>query len=318
MGKYIPFTKEQKQQVNSVDLEEFLLRSGERLLPSGREKRIAGDHNVTIRGSQWYDHAAQRGGGPVAFLQHFRHLSYPEAVQCLLAGNYRPARREAEKEKGRAATEFILPPAAAHMRRVFAYLIQTRKVSRDILAAFVQRKLVYEDTPCHNAVFVGRDDRGIPRHAHRRGTASGGRGFRQTVEGSDFRWAFHWTGRDRRLFVFESPIDLLSYITLHPENWRDHSYVACCGTAWLPVAGMLERAPQLRELCLCMDSDDTGRAACDRLAAPAVRAGLVVYRDLPRHKDWNEDLQKLVENKAGAVSAKGRPRLRAERRAVSP
>ena len=33
MGKYIPFTEEQKQQVNSVDLEEFLLRSGERLLP---------------------------------------------------------------------------------------------------------------------------------------------------------------------------------------------------------------------------------------------------------------------------------------------
>src|SRR5699024_1404016 len=35
---YIHFTEEQKQRANSVDLEEFLLRSGERLLPSGREK----------------------------------------------------------------------------------------------------------------------------------------------------------------------------------------------------------------------------------------------------------------------------------------
>ena len=25
-----------------------------------------------------------------------------------------------------------------------------------------------------------------------------------------------------------SAIDLLSYITLHPDRWREHSYVACC------------------------------------------------------------------------------------------
>ena len=73
--------------------------------------------------------------------------------------------------------------------------------------------------------------------------------------------------------------------------------MACCGTAWLPVAGMLGRMPGLRELCLCMDNDDAGRTACDRLEAPAVRAGLVVRRDLPRYKDWNEDLQKLAEKK---------------------
>ena len=70
---YIHFTEEQKQRANSMDLEEFLLQSGERLLPSGREKRMASYHSVTICGSEWYDHAAQRGGGPVAFLQHFHH-----------------------------------------------------------------------------------------------------------------------------------------------------------------------------------------------------------------------------------------------------
>ena len=96
---YIHFTEEQKQRANSVDLEEFLLQSGERLLPSGREKRMASDHSVTICGSEWYDHAAARGGGPVAFLQHFRHLSYPEAVQCLLRGDCGSAGRETEKAK---------------------------------------------------------------------------------------------------------------------------------------------------------------------------------------------------------------------------
>ena len=81
---YIPFTEEQKRQADAVDLEDFLLRHGERLLPSGRDKRLASDHSVTIRGSQWYDHEAKTGGGPVAFLQTFRGLSYAEAVTELL------------------------------------------------------------------------------------------------------------------------------------------------------------------------------------------------------------------------------------------
>ena len=62
---------------------------------------------------------------------------------------------------------------------------------------------------------------------------------------------------------------------------------------------MLGRTPGLRELCLCMDNDDAGRAACDRLEAPAARAGLAVRRDLPRYKDWNEDLQRAAEEKTG-------------------
>ena len=52
IAKFIPFTDEQKQRANSVDLEEFLLRRGERLLPSGRDKRLDSDHSVTIRGCE--------------------------------------------------------------------------------------------------------------------------------------------------------------------------------------------------------------------------------------------------------------------------
>ena len=57
---YIYFSEEQKLRANSVDLAEFLHRQGEKLLPSGREKRLASDHSITVRGSRWYDHAVQR------------------------------------------------------------------------------------------------------------------------------------------------------------------------------------------------------------------------------------------------------------------
>ena len=47
---YIHFTDEQKQQAVSVDLEAFLRRRGERLISSGRDKRLASDRSITIRG----------------------------------------------------------------------------------------------------------------------------------------------------------------------------------------------------------------------------------------------------------------------------
>ena len=85
MSTYIHFTEEQKQRAAAVDLEEFLRFRGEKLIPSGREKRLAKDHSVTVRGNEWYDHAEERGGHAVSFVQRFYNLSYHLSL-CRRAG----------------------------------------------------------------------------------------------------------------------------------------------------------------------------------------------------------------------------------------
>lgn len=100
----------------SVDLEAFLERRGERLLRSGREKRLASDRSVTIRGSEWYDHAEERGGNAVSFVQRYYGLSFPEAMQLLLGCE---ANTSLAKPKPKP---FILPKKHSDMRRVFACL----------------------------------------------------------------------------------------------------------------------------------------------------------------------------------------------------
>ena len=77
---YIHFTEEQKLRASEVDLVEFLRHQGEKLIRSGPEYRLASDHSVTVRGNEWYDHAIEKGGGPISFVQQFYNLSYPEAV----------------------------------------------------------------------------------------------------------------------------------------------------------------------------------------------------------------------------------------------
>lgn len=286
LGSYIHFTQEQKAQAASVDLEDFLRERGETLLSSGKDKRLASDHSVTIRGNAWYDHAEEKGGYAISFVQKHYRLSYAEAVTMLLNSDGCMAPQATER---RLRAGFILPPANKNMRRVFAYLVKSRGIDRDILAAFAREKLIYEDTPYHNAVFVGTDGNGIPRHAHKRSTGSEGKAFRQNVEGSDPRFSFNRKGTDGSLYVFEAPIDMLSYITLHPEDWEKHSYVSCCGTSFLPVLHMLERLPQLDTVLLCLDNDEAGHVACLRMA-DQLKEQYTVERLIPKHKDWNDDL----------------------------
>ena len=80
------FMEEQKQRASSVDLVEFLRRQGKKLLPSGRDKRLASDHSITVSGNRWYDHSAQQGGGSIPFVQKFYGVGYAEAVTRLLGG----------------------------------------------------------------------------------------------------------------------------------------------------------------------------------------------------------------------------------------
>ena len=77
------------------------------------------------------------------------------------------------------------------MRRVYAYLMQQRRIDRAVITAFVRAGLLYEGAKYHNAVFVGFDEHGVARHAHKRSTNSGGKVFRLNVEGSDPRYSFH-------------------------------------------------------------------------------------------------------------------------------
>ena len=129
---YIPFTEEQKVLANSVDLADFLRLRGEKLERAGREYKLiyndgSGSHDsITIRGSTWFDHKNQMGGGAIKFMQYHYGMDFPTAVQELLGQRIEPLstvpqRKASHEEKSK---EFRLPVANENMHRVFAYLIK--------------------------------------------------------------------------------------------------------------------------------------------------------------------------------------------------
>ena len=296
MNEYIPFTDEQKRRANAMDLEDYLLRRGERLLPSGRDERLDMDRSITIRGSEWFDHEAQQGGRAIDFVRMHDGCSFQEAVTKLLNGEQGQMFQQTEERKAAPPKIFVLPPAHHSMRRVYAYLMQQRHIDRDIITYFARSGTLYEDAEYHNAVFVGTDEHGVARHAQKRSTNSQGKAFKLNVEGSDARYSFHHLGMDGELYVFEAPIDLLSYLTMNPEDWQRHSYVACCGTSYEPVRWMLTQMASPEAVYLCLDSDQTGQRACERMAELIHTEFCIPTQQLtPELKDWNEDLCALQD-----------------------
>ena len=156
------------------------------------------------------------------------------------------------------AEPFELPLRNDNMRRVYAYLLTKRVIDKDVLNTFARHGMIYESADYHNAVFVGYDQNGVPRHASYRGTGTEST-FRGNKPSSTPEYSFHWNGKSDRLYLFEAPIDMLSYISMHKDGWQQHSYAAACGVSDRVLFQMLKDNPSIKTVCLCLDNDDGGR-----------------------------------------------------------
>ena len=277
------YTQEQIDRANQADLVLFLQSQGEPLERAGQEYRWKRHDSLTVRGNKWYRHSVSRGGGPIDFVMEFFGKSFTEAVE-LLTG-----------EKGAAppqdSPQFRLPSRSPDNRTARNYLTAARRIDEDVTGFFFASGDIYEDAAYHNAVFVGRDEDGIPRYAHSKGTAGN---FRLDVKGSDKAFNFCYRGEGERLFVFEAPIDLLSFLCLFKKEWQKQSYLSLGGVGEKALLRFLSDRPNIKIVYLCLDSDEAGNDACSRLVK-LMPEGYTVHRLIPLFKDWNEVLQHRAE-----------------------
>ena len=286
---YIHFTDEQKEIARQTDIADLLRRQGETLKRSGSELEWRdGSQKVTVRGNLWFHQYDREGGDAIDFVRRFYNKTYPEAMEYLLGGCggmltvSPPVQRKPPKP-------FVLPEKNENMCRVFAYLLNRRGIDRDVLYSFTHEGMIYESADYHNAVFVGFDQDGIPRHVHKRGSGSEST-YKGNQDGSLPEYSFHWHGTSDRLYLFEAPIDMLSFISMHKEGWRSHSYAAACGVSDQVLWQMMKDNPKIQKVYLCLDSDEPGQTAAKRISDKLFTKGIQHEILVPIHKDWNEDL----------------------------
>ena len=316
------YTQEQIDKANQTNLEEFLQQKGERLRKTGSEsvliyKDSTGEHDsISVRRNRWYDHKNMRGGYPLKFMQEFYGMNFRTAMKELLHGEEPELGRKknAEQEQDKAKekeenaikndvnpfenkmekSEFILPEKDSNMKRVFAYLLKTRFLDKDVVKSFVEQKTLYQEKEHGNVVFVGTDRDGVAKSACKKSTAEQSKSFRMTVAGSNCRYGFCWRGDSSKLYVFEAAIDLMSFITLRNDEWKEDSFLALDGLSAKPLLQFLEEQKNIHEIFLCLDYDAAGMEACDKLKDILIEKGYEaekIKREYPLYKDWNEQLK---------------------------
>ena len=295
MGTYIPFTEQQREQARLTDLAAFLRQCGEEVKRSGSEN-VWLDHGqkVTIRGNLWFHQYEQVGGDAVDFVRRFYNLDYREAVLTLTSMGVSMIREPVEPF---AQKPLQIPAKYENMRRVYGYLLRRRGIDKEVLDTFAYRGLVYECDRYHNAVFVGMDKAGNTRHIHKRSTAAQG-GFKGNAPGSEPEYSFHWHGGGDVLYLFEAPIDMLSFISMFKHCWKSQSYAASCGVSDKVLWQMLKDGPHIKKVYICFDNDEPGQQAAQRISGEMTEKGIWHEIYPPENKDWNEDLLKWRKGQA--------------------
>ncbi len=331
MGKFVRYTDEQKEAADSVRILEILDAEGEKYKKWGRQFQWQRHDSVIFVGSKWFQHSQGRGGGAIEFCKTFLNKSFPEAMEYLLenfrpflaneVGASGKGRNDAPEGKNRTdqckvdgllvsfggetknqdrsfyesqkeETCVVVPEANATTKNLYRYLIKERCIDPTIVSFFVRSGRMYETEKGHGVAFVGRDENGKIRNVHVRGTRDGERGkFRMTAEGSDFSYGFGYQGEGQTLYVFEAPIDLLSFLCLYPKDWMKNSYVSLNGVSGQALFHFLVMRPDITSVVLCLDNDKAGLDASARLSRGLMDMGYQDIRMLSSHaKDWNEDL----------------------------
>ena len=290
------FTDTEMQIARETDLPELLSHLGYQVKRVGRFHTTAEMDSLRIKDRRtWFRYSQNTGGDAITFLQQFCGKSFPEAVEYLLT--FHGKARDAPIPQPKPISpkqKFSLPPRNADDRRVFAYL-RKRGIAAQVIRQFLNSGLLYEDAEHHNCVFVGKNSAGQVKYAGLRGTYDReGKGFRGDVTGSDKRvgFALPYDRSSDQVFVFEAPIDLMSYLTLHRNT---PNALALCGLYDGALQAYLTDHPQIKRIELCLDADEPGQKAAQQLQEKYQLQGYAVTVEKPRcGKDWNEYLQRKI------------------------
>ena len=297
------YTREQIQRADDTDLYVFLSGRGEQFKRCGKEYRWLRHDSVMINKNEWYRFSQNKGGHAIDFMKEFYGLSFAEAVKELLGEEGDSNNRTAKEDAGRQKVCPIplpgleLPERNENCEIARKYLIEQRKLSKQLVDQMIEKGDIYESKNYRNVVFVGRDKEQNPRYAAMRRTDENR--YRGEARGSEKAYGFGHIGTDEKLFVFESPIDLLSYITAVPEEWEKHSYISLGGLSEKAMKRMYTEYPHIHSIYLCLDNDEPGNERCRQFVS-LIPEKLSVYRLEPVKKDWNECLvaEVSIENMA--------------------
>lgn len=218
-------------------------------------------------------------------------------------------------EEEQPKVPMVLPPKSEDKSgyKSFLYLTQDRALDKEIVNDLMKQGLIFEATTqfqqwtFKNVAFVGTDKEGTAKYCALRSV--GGKKFTKDVDNSNKNFGFCIKGKSNRLFVCESPIDVISHATLTKMNNGDYAQdtrLSLGGLSEGALKQFLSDNPQITEIVFALDNDkdavnkqgepvNYGQNAAQKFAKAYGEQGYKTKIHTPKEKDFNEQLQKLTK-----------------------
>ena len=268
--------------LRTIPLPAVLLAAGATADPHDNARWHTDRGAISVTGPKFFNwNRDSGGGGAIDLVIHLYDLDFKSALAWLSSHfpGYTPA--FASPVPSSCARKLELPaPDPDRLSCVRHYLRNERKIIPPVLDLLSKSGNLYADSSA-NAVFLMREEHGIPTGAELRGT--GPRPWRGMAPGSRKDLGFfsvpnvHHNG----VILCESAIDAVSCFLIHPHLWCISTAGARAKPAWLP--NILSRGL----LVYCgFDNDPTGES----MAGAMIQRYPTIKRLPPPEHDWNDSL----------------------------
>lgn len=289
------YTEDQIAAARQVDIAGWLQAQGEEIGREGRELYWKRHDSCKLRGNVWHQFSTGKGGNAVDFVMYFYDVPFAKAVEMLLGCSGTTIIPERRVVKSIPKIDFVPPVKSRYTSNIYRYLVDIRRIRADVVKAFVNTGSVFQDAEYGNVVFCGTDDTGKMRFAHKRSLDGK---FRRDVAGSSKAYGFRYDkNKTPIVFVFEAPIDMMSFLSLFATGTEFLNCVSLGGTSPAALTAYLQKHPETAVVCLCLDADEAGQNAADRIETEIPEHIHVVRLSPANAKDYNEVEQSVRAGK---------------------
>ncbi len=249
MKDFKRYTAKQIEQANNADIADYV-QARFQCERTGKEIHIKGYGGLYVKPetNEFFRHSENIGGkGLLEFCKKILNMPFIEAMrECVGEAaeikQFTPkAPAEPQEEK-----EFVMPEKSnSGYKNIYAYLINTRSISPDTVREFTNKGLVYptisegtskttgKEYKKLNVVFLHKNEKGEPCGADLQGIDSNpDYRFKGCIprDESDRGFVYDKGSPEKidTVYLFEAPIDLMSFVELHPEI-ENAKFVALSG-----------------------------------------------------------------------------------------
>lgn len=293
MAKHV--SADQVEVARNVDLIDYLERKGEPLKKEGRYYRHQVHDSLVIQNQMYaWNFRDEKGAGVINFAKMFYGMSFPAAVLDLNAQGYK-VKDNLQEQKPKKPYRYPSHHEVNDRTKAKDYLTKERKIHPKIVDWLDRKDLIAQDK-LGNVVFKWKHQ-GEIAGADRQGTSpmKDGRMFKGIDRNSHGSAGFSVDiGQPNSIYLFESPIDALSYWSIKKEKLRNTRLVSLSGlkrqTMIDEIKRMGKEGHNVNQITFCTDNDKARREFAKKYHRLMTKG--VSRIDLPTNKDWNIDMRK--------------------------